>query len=443
MPHPWFGEHRLTPAAPVDRIRETLRTETADIGCAPQSVLPAVPFAIPRSSYAELFRAADALLDLLRRTVLEIAPTAQGRMAAYGATDRDYPLFGDDVELEERYAHCMARPDVVIGPDGPRFLEFNVSGGMGGPVELHCLYQAWRKLYERSGGDLPFSFHDPFASRAALFADVCDELALPPRLAWVGTVRDLKHTDSTRYFDVEIDYLAKRGLTARHFEPEDVEQLWSGRPDLRYRVGLRHFTVSEWEELGISTDPVRQALKNGCLLLAPQTAELVANKLAMGMVSEGRPWMSSAERALVDRYLPWTRILTDRSTTCAGKSVELLAHAVRHRETLVLKQGIGLQGKQVVLGRDTDPEQWQSLVERAAALGDSIVQEYVPPQSYPLSLTHGSGEEPHEVEVAPVFSPFVFGGRAGGLWARFFATGDSGIVSVDGFGALDNAVVAV
>lgn len=443
MPHPWFGEHRLPPAAPAGHIRETVRAGIGEVGNAPQTVLPAVPFALPRTSYAELFRATRALLDLLRRTVLEIAPTSQGRMGALGGTERDYPLFIDDTGLEERYADCMARPDVVIGPDGPRFLEFNVSGGFGGPVELHCLYEVWRALYERPDGRLPYSFHDPFASRAALFADVCDELALPPRLAWVGTVRDLKYTESTYYFDVEIDYLNRRGFSARHFEPEALDQLWDGPPDQRYPLGLRHFTVSEWDELGISTEPVRQALKNGCLLLAPETAELIANKLVMGMVSEGRPWMSAAERSLVDKYLPWTRILADRRTTHAGKSVDLLAHAIRYREDLVLKRGIGLQGQQVILGKDVSSEEWRSLVERAAAAGDCIVQEYVPAQSCPLSVVDDDAEQPREVDVAPVLSPFLFGGRPGGLWARFFTTGAAGIVSMEGHGALDNAVVAV
>ncbi|ASO21090.1 hypothetical protein FHR81_002058 [Actinoalloteichus hoggarensis] len=183
--------------------------------------------------------------------------------------------------------------------------------------------------------------------------------------------------------------------------------------------------------------------KNGCLLLAPQTAELVANKLVMGMVSEGRPWMSAADRALVDRYLPWTRILTDRRTTHAGKPVDLLAHTIRYREDLVLKRGIGLQGQQVFLGRDTSSERWTSLVEGAAAAGDSIVQEYVHAQHCPLFVVEDGVEQPREIAVAPVLSPFLFGGRPGGLWARFFTTGAVGIISMDGHGALDNAVVAV
>jgi hypothetical protein len=443
MAHPWFGTERVGPTANAERIRETLRTEIRDTGWPYQSILPATPITVPRSAYAELFRAANTLLDLLRRTVLEIAPTTQGRLAAYRATERDYPLFLDDQVLEERYAHCMTRPDVVIGPNGPRFVEFNVGGGFGGPVEVHCRYRAWQQLYGTATGKLPFFYHDPLASRADFFHRVCEDLALPPRVALVGSIRDhIVRTEATRYFDLEVDYLRERGFTSRYFEPEDLEAAWHGPPELRYPVGLRHLNTYDWQDNGISLEPVRQAIEHGCLLLATQTAGFIANKLTMGLLSEGRPWLSAAERSIVDTYLPWTRILGDRSTTHAGQTVDLLPHALRHRENLVLKRGIGTNGKQVVLGRDTEQRQWQSLLEGAASAGDSIVQEYVPAQSCRLHIIADSDESPHEVEVYPVLGPFLFGGRPGGIMARF-TTDCAGMVGVTGNGSSDSSVVAV
>lgn len=153
--------------------------------------------------------------------------------------------------------------------------------------------------------------------------------------------------------------------------------------------------------------------------------------------------MSSAERRVVDRYLPWTRIVSDRATNHGGRRVDLLEHAVGHREDLVLKQGIGMQGLQVVLGSDTDEAAWHTLIEEAARAGGSIIQEYVPALPYSLPITPAVGELPHQTDVAPVFSPFLFGGRPAGIWARFHPAGRSGIVSREGFGAMENAVVAV
>src|SRR4051794_37663484 len=112
--HPWFGRHRLRPAAPVDTIRRMLRHEIPDTGWPYQPVLPAAPMTIPRASYAELFRASAALVELLRRTALETGPTTRARLAAYRMPDSEDRLWLDDPFAEERYADCVVRPDFVI-----------------------------------------------------------------------------------------------------------------------------------------------------------------------------------------------------------------------------------------------------------------------------------------------------------------------------------------
>lgn len=96
---------------------------------------------------------------------------------------------------------------------------------------------------------------------------------MPARVLLVGSVRDLKHTDSSRYFDLEIDSLHRQGFVADHAEPEELDDLADGFP-----MGLRHFTIPEWRDLGIDTAPIEAALKRGCLLLSTQTAAFLANK---------------------------------------------------------------------------------------------------------------------------------------------------------------------
>lgn len=441
--HPWFGPGL---APPLRRsgglIREVVRREIADTGVPPREILPAGPFMIPRSSYAELFRSSFAILDLLRRTVLHTAPTTAGRLEAYGVSGTDYPLFLDDQVLEERYAACMARPDIIIGPGGPKFLEFNVSGAIGGSVELHSLLQAWDFLY-RSDNVPPFRSTDPFAARRDLFDDVSAELAVAQRLLLVGSVRDLKHTSSTRYFDMEMKYLHRHGFVVDHAEPEQLDDLLGDEKAVRYPLGLRHFTIPEWKQLGIDTTPVRNALRRGCLLLSTQTSEFLANKKTLGLLSEGQPWMSKAEEALVRTYIPWTRVLGDRKTGRNGRSIDLLDYTLEHQADLVVKQGIGMQGQQVVLGRTVTPEQWREVVQLAAVRCDSIVQEYIEPGRCNVELSYSDdAPTPRTVEVAPVLSPFLFGQHWGGVWGRFFSGGNAGIVSREGYGALENAVVS-
>jgi hypothetical protein len=440
--HQWFGSHRLTPAAPADTIRDMLRTEIRDTGWPYQPLLPAAPIALPRASYAELFRVTAALLDLVRRAALESADTTAGRLAAYRMPRSEYQLFVDDQFTEERYADCVARPDIVIGPDGPRFVEFNVSGALGGPVETHCRLQVWRKLYADDEGRVPFSYQDPFAVRAEMFRGLCAELAVAPRLALVGSVRDQGVT-STRYFDIEADYLNSHGLTARFFEPEDLHEAWDCPAHLRYPLGLRNFTIPDWAELGIDTAPVQAALDNGCLLVGTQTGTFLSSKLTMSLLSEGRPWMSAAERALVAEYLPWTRILRDGRTARGDREVDLVRFSVDNRELLVLKHGLGMSGKQVTIGREAGQAEWERAVAAAAGAGTSVVQEFVAPRTCRLAMIADGADEPHDVDVAPVFGPLLFGGRPAGMFCRFFGDGTAGIVSVMGNHSSDDCVVAV
>ncbi len=443
--HPWFGRCRLAPVAPAVTIGQMLRAELRDTGWPYQSVLPAAPLALPRASYAALFRLTTALLDLVRRTALESADTTAGRLAAYKMPPSEHQLFTDDQLTEELYANQVARPDIVIGPDGPQFLEFNVSGAIGGPVETHCRLEVWRKLYADDQGRVPFSYTDPFAVRAQMFRDLSAELGVAPRVAMVGSARD-QRVESTRYFDIEAEYFNNIGLTARFFEPQDLHQAWDCPPHLRYPLGLRNFTIPDWTELGIDTAPVQAALDHGCMLVDTQTSTFLSSKMTMGMLSEGRPWMSSAERTLVATYLPWTRILTDRRTTWGDRDVDLVPFSVANRELLVLKDSLGMSGKQVVIGSQASQPEWEAAVTEAAPAGTSIVQAFVAPRSCRLAMIADGAGEPHDADVAPVFGPLLFGGRPAGMFSRFFGDGTSGIVSVLGSSAdncADNCVVAI
>lgn len=440
-PHPWFGEHRFAPAADADLIRELIHTGARDTGSPRQTLVPAAPIALPRARYAELFRATAALLDLARRAALQSAPTTQARLEAYRMPPSEHQLFVADQLTEERYADWIARPDVVIGPQGPKFVELNVCGALGGPVEVHCRLQVWRRLHADRHGRPPFASPDPLAVRAEMFRALCADLAAAPRVAVVGSAREMG--GHSRYFDLQVERLRAHGLTARFFEPEDLHEAWDCPPHRCYPVGLRDFTIPDWEGLGIDTAPVQAALDHGCLLLTTQTSTFLASKLTLGMLSEGAPWMSAAERALVERYLPWTRVLTPRWTSRGGRRVDLVPFALANRESLVLKAGLGMCGREVVIGRDAEQAAWEAAVTAAAEAGASVVQDYVAPRTCRLAIIADGAHAPHEVDIAPVLGPMLFGGRPAGMCARFFGDGSAGIVSVHGAHSSDNCVVAV
>ncbi|MFH9746152.1 hypothetical protein ACH4MN_17170 [Streptomyces anulatus] len=440
--HPWFGHHRLRPAASADTIRQMLRHELRDTGWPHQSVLPAAPMAIPRAAYAEIFRASVALVDLLRRAALESGHTTADRLAAYEMPAAEDRLWVSDPFIEERYADSVVRPDLVIGPDGPQFLEFNVSGALGGVVETQSRLAVWRGLHADEEGRTPFRSPSPFAVRAEMFRSLSTELAVAPRVAVVGSARVTGV--ERRYFEMEADYYNSHGLTARFFEPEELPEAWDCAPHLRYPVGLRNFTIPDWLDAGLDTTPVQGALDHGCLLVGTQTSTFLHSKLTMGLLSEGRPWMTEGDRRLVERYLPWTRILSERRTDREGEQVDLLPFVLKNRELLVLKAALGESGQQVIIGREADQAVWESAVGEAVQGRTSVVQEFVRPQTCRVALIADGVDEPYDVDVAPVLGPLLFGGRPAGLFCRFFGDGSAGIVSVrGGTSSSDNVMVAI
>ncbi|MET7417646.1 hypothetical protein [Dactylosporangium sp. NPDC005555] len=436
--HPWFGRHQLRPAAPAGTIQRMLRHELRDTGWPYQPIMPAAPMTIPRSSYAELFRVSVALLELVHRTALESAEETRQRLRVYRMPATEDRLWMRDAWLEERYADSVARPDVVIGPDGPQFLEFNVSGAIGGVVETQSRLETWRRLH----GDGLYTSPSPFAVRAGMFRTIGADLDVAPRVAIVGSAR-VAGVES-RYFELEAEHYNSHGLTARFFEPEDLHEAWDVAPHLRYPIGLRDFTIADWLDAGLDTGAVQEAVDHGCLLVGTQTSAFLHHKLTLGRLSEGRPWMSAADRRLVDRYVPWTRILADRKTDRDGRPIDLLPFVLARREHLVLKAGIGESGLQVVLGRDTTSTDWEAAVRTAAAEETSIVQDFVEPGTCRVPLVIDDDADPRDVDVAPVLGPLLFGRRPAGLFCRFYGDGSTGIISVRGrIPSSDNVAVAI
>jgi hypothetical protein len=425
---------------PVDRIVETLRHELRGVP-SDTSPLALEPFVLPPPLYEELFCSARRLLALCHRAVLACGDDRDARAAALGATDEDYPpeLYLDDVRLEDELAACMARPDVVVTAGGPRFVEFNVGGAVGGVVQTHLLLSAWTRAY--GGASAPFRSYDPFPVRARLVARIAHERRLARTFLLVGSLRDFDASVTSRYLDAEPAFLRHQGFDAAYAEPEDLPAaIGSGRP--RYELGLRHFNLLEWREHGIDYSPVADALAAGCLLLAPQTATFLANKKILAWLSEGRPWMSRADRRYVAHYVPWTRIVADTAVEWDGRRTDLLDLLVRERERFVLKPAIGVRGVGVLIGRDVPDADWTHAVEAAAHEGSTVAQAYVEPVRLPLKIADTDAGTALVEEVRPVFAPFVFGGEAAGCLVRYRRDGDSAGPINTAFGALRNIAVA-
>ncbi|MFF0156153.1 hypothetical protein ACFYRY_01240 [Streptomyces sp. NPDC005263] len=426
-------------ASSAERIREQLLHGMREVPFPPRAV-PLQPVLLPRPVYEELHTAAADVLRVLLKVAHHLGGDRSERLAALGVDPAECPLFTSDESWEWRYAACIARPDAFVTADGVKFIEYNAGGGVGAAVQTQLLADTWVDVIY---ADQPLFAHRPFKARADMFDAMCAAEGVRRAVVLQGSVADLvRGVSSTRYFDVEVDYLRSRGFDAAFFEPEDlVDGVVDPSGKLRYPVGLRHFTVQEWSELGVDWGPVGEVIEAGCQLIASETSSLLFNKKLLGVASEGHPAMTEEDRLLVHRYVPWTRVTGDRPVTYQGRTWPLAELLLARQEEFLLKGATGMKGEQVIMGRDSDAGTWHAAVREAVDRQDSIAQQRVESLRWPVS-TLGEDGEVFTSRVAPVLGPFVIGDAPAGCLARYFADGQDGVISVERHGAAQNVAVA-
>jgi hypothetical protein len=109
----------------------------------------------------------------------------------------------------------------------------------------------------------------------------------------------------------------------------------------------------------------------------------------------GRPEVAAlftpAERRLLRRAVPWTRVLSARVTEdAAGRRVDLLAFVRRARERLLIKPNVGSSGDGILLGREAGPARWDARIDRALREpGRWVVQARRPGTRRPMLYLRG------------------------------------------------------
>jgi uncharacterized circularly permuted ATP-grasp superfamily protein len=201
------------------------------------------------------------------------------------------------------------------------------------------------------------------------------------------------------------------------------------RIDLIYRRGV----LGDYSNYADQAKPVVDAYRDGNVVFGnPLSSKLGDNKnLLEVMTDEATEWLfTPEERTVLKKHLPWTRIFRQRKTTHQGHSVDLVEYIRRNRRLFVLKPNAEYGGKGVVIGRDSDPGEWENAIETALK-SPYVVQEYVkiPEQDFPVVKGDQVIWEPKKINV----NFFTFNGEFGGGFCR---TSDSSVINISAGGAL-------
>lgn len=344
-------------------------------------------------------------------------------------------------------AQLVARGDFVDTEAGLACVETNVAGNLGGWTtglwEQHYLKaRPVRDFVRREGLDLVgvdtldvfFAHVLGVAASAGLDAEgeVRVALAVPPGLAGSEALPAFA-AERFQAFLGSYGTCSGELLTCSYDDLEVVDGLQV------HTLGRRVHVVIE-SYAGIVPPRLFQPwMAGGVVFLNGPAGRLLNDRRTLALVSEAAEsdLLSEAEREVVRRHLPWTRVVANEAVTFRGRQEGLPALLAAERPSMVLKRSGSMGGQKVVIGATTDPEEWRARVEQALAEPGWIAQERL--ISLPYAFQHGTaGWLPHEV----VWGLFAFGDRYGGGFLRMMPQGGSGVVNASR-GADDGAFLVV
>ncbi|MFI1996873.1 hypothetical protein [Actinoplanes sp. NPDC020271] len=373
--------------------------------------VPLAPVVMEKSAYAEVHEATVALLEILKSATWELGRTAIDRNERLGENSEFRQLFTDEA-TEWEYATWEARPDVVLSEHGPKFIEFNVSVNVGGITHTETMSSIWAGIYGDAIGSA-----SSFAVRADALERLCDAKGLDRSIVLIVEEPRLPVGDRA-VSDAQIAYLRRRGFRAEHMTVEALAD-HASRKAARFGVAIREYTPQDRLDDGVGLEAAIRAHTACEFTLMPFSSYHLSNNQVLALISEGMPWMDAAKRALVNRFVPWSRVVRDGAVERAGAERDLRSLLVAEQNSMVLKRGVGGSGRYVVLGRSVDASAWSAAVDRAMEEGRWIVQEFVEPVTMKMPFWEVESSSVVDRGVPGVISPFVIDGRDAGCLLRY------------------------
>jgi hypothetical protein len=161
--------------------------------------------------------------------------------------------------------------------------------------------------------------------------------------------------------------------------------------------------------------------------------------LALLSENEGLEAWKEEDRELIRDHIPWTRLVSPRTTTWRGAQVQFPGFLLDHRDDMVLKRGLGVGGTAVHVGRYLAPDAWEARVREAVEEGGWIVQERVESRPYFYPPRPGAAPVPNTV----IWGLFCTGSRYAGGCLRMLPR-DAGEGVVNGArGAYEGAILEI
>ena len=341
--------------------------------------------------------------------------------------------------INPRYAtsSTASRLDAFLLPDSLQFAEYNAESpaGLSYAEKLADVFDelpVMKRFAERYRVH-KFALIKPILAAQLASYREWGGTASPPVIAIV----DWREVPTWSEFEILQASFEREGVPTIVCDPRELvfdgEKLTAQgrRIDLLYRRVLINDIVARPAEC----DALVKAYAAGAVCVSNAlTCKIPHKKAFFAVLTDERnsALFSGAERELIRRHIPWTRLLADTQTTRDGEAFGLLDYVRRRRNDFVLKPNDEYGGTGVTLGWETDDRAWDAALDKALAERNAgwVVQERIAVRREIFPMQTDSGVEMRDMLVD--FAPYIFRGRMAGFLTRLSSTGLANVTSGGG-----------
>jgi hypothetical protein len=341
------------------------------------------------------------------------------------------------------FASTASRLDAFLLPNSLKFAEYNGESPAGAGysetlAEIFCTLPVMTAFSRR------YDVHS-----YPLIAKLLDALATS-YVDWGGTSKrpqiaivDWREVPTWSEFEILKERFEKMGVPVVLADPRDL--VFDGKTlaahgtkiDLVYRRVLINDIVARPNDCEAL---VKAYSANAVCVANTFRCKIPHVKAFFAVLTDERNGglFSHHEREVIQRHIPWTRVVEDVGTAHYGEHIELLSFIREKRENLVLKPSDEYGGSGVTLGWETNEGDWDEAVGRAISATKPgqkssawIVQERIPVRRelFPY-ITPAKNVEFRDMLVD--LAPYLFRGKLCGFLTRLSATGLANVTSGGG-----------
>jgi len=164
-----------------------------------------------------------------------------------------------------------------------------------------------------------------------------------------------------------------------------------------YQINIiyKRVLITELIERGGFDHPVVRAVNDHAVCMVnPFQCKILHRKTSYAVISDeaNAELFSEDELKAIEKFIPWTRRVSERFTVFQGKRVDMLPFIASDKDQFVLKPSDEYGGKGIVLGWTVAQDEWEQAI-RHSLTESTIVQRRVtvPSEAFP-SVTDGRVE---------------------------------------------------